>query len=386
MTQVSILGSTGSIGQNTLRVIREYQEQFEVIALGCRCNVGLLAEQITEFSPRYVAVSDPDACKGDGVKSLVKRFPGTEFFLGGDAMVYLASCKTDICVSAIVGAAGLLPTLAAIRSSGRIALANKETLVMAGDLVLAEARVHGTEVIPVDSEHSAVFSLIRGCLHNDIRSIILTASGGSLRDRPLEQLDTVTPAEALNHPTWEMGSKITIDSATLFNKGLEVIEAHHLFGMPYERIRVLIHPESAVHSLIETVDGSLLAHIGAADMAHPIAAALTYPERKPNSFARFSLSEAGSLTFREVDHARYPALELCILAGTEGGTAPAVLNAANEYAVYAFLKGRIRFTDIFRTVEEVVSRHVSIAHPSIDTIFESDSWARESAERKIAEL
>lgn len=375
MTSVSLLGSTGSIGRSTLRVVRE-NKGFSVSAMSCRSNLDLFRKQLAEFKPRYAAVSSPQLCDAD---SLADEFPDTEFFFGEDGVEEMASREADICVSAIVGAAGLKPTLAAIESCDRIALANKETLVMAGPIVLKKADRHKTEIIPVDSEHSAVHSLMHACSRDSVHSIILTASGGSLRDRALEELDNVTVEEALAHPTWDMGSKITIDSATLFNKGLEVIEAHYLFDMPYNRIRVLIHPESIIHSLIETVDGAQFAHLGVADMAHPISMALLYPERSENSFERLDLEAVGSLTFRKFDQRRYPALELCYRAGRTGGTMPAVLNAANEEAVYAFLDGRIAFSRIYQTVGEVMERHALIAEPALDEIFESDSWARNTA-------
>ncbi|MBN1534143.1 MAG: 1-deoxy-D-xylulose-5-phosphate reductoisomerase [Spirochaetes bacterium] len=374
---LTILGSTGSIGESTLRVLRALRGRYSVYGLSCSSNLPLLDRQIGEFAPRAVAVESADAVSSEGYGALMRRHPGVEFLEGPGGVIELAGRKADLVVSAIVGAAGLRPTLAAVGSAGRIALANKETLVMAGDLVMPMVRRSGSELIPVDSEHSAVFSLLRAVSAGEVARIILTASGGSLRDVPLDELPRVGPERALAHPTWDMGEKITIDSATLMNKGLEVIEAHHLFGVPYERIDVLMHPESLVHSLVEATDGGLYAHLGVNDMALPIMSALTYPERGPGAFGRLRLEEVGSLNFGPCDRERYPALELCYHAGKTGGTLPAVLNAANEEAVRAFLDKKILFTEIARIVEKTMARHRVRAVPTLEDIFESDSDARE---------
>jgi 1-deoxy-D-xylulose-5-phosphate reductoisomerase len=374
---VSILGSTGSIGVSALRAIRSQGTDFRIYGLSCNRNTALLGEQIEEFHPSVVAVASDDetsACAG----ALRKRFPDVEFFDGPDGVLELARHDVDIVLSAIVGAAGLRPTLEAVPHARRIALANKETLVMAGGLFMDRVREHGVELIPVDSEHSAVFALLENLDQSEVERIVLTASGGSLRDRSADDLGGVTPGEALNHPTWSMGSKITIDSATLMNKGLEVIEAHHLFGMPYDAIDVLIHPESVIHSMVETIDGSLYALLGVPDMALPILAALSYPERRRNPFGRLRLEDLGSLTFRPMDARRYPALGLCYAAGRSGGTVPAALNGANETAVGLFLEHRIGFTDIVRLVEEVLALHRRVDSPGIDDIFRADEWARET--------
>ncbi len=376
---VSILGSTGSIGVSALRAIRSQGDEFRVYGLSCNRNTELLGEQIEEFHPAVVAVASNDGSH-ECCEKLRRRFPRVEFFDGADGVLELARRDVDIVLSAIVGAAGLRPTLEAVPYTRRIALANKETLVMAGGLFMDKIREHGVELIPVDSEHSAIFSLLENLDFSDVERIILTASGGSLRDRNAEDLVGVTPGEALNHPTWSMGSKITIDSATLMNKGLEVIEAHHLFGAPYDAIDVLIHPESVIHSMVETIDGSLYALLGVPDMALPILNALSYPERRRNPFGRLRLEDLGGLHFRTPDARRYPALALCYGAGRAGGTTPAALNGANETAVALFLEHKIGFTDIVRLVEEALALHRPVEEPDIDDIFQADAWAREAVQ------
>ncbi len=373
---ISILGSTGSIGETTLRVVRFLKDEFRVHGLACGGNLALLERQIHEFSPDAVAVGSPEAAASAGYRELRKKFPGTEFLEGEEGIAALAGRSVDVLVSAIVGAAGLKPTLASLGSAKRLALANKETLVMAGDIVKRELAASGGEMIPVDSEHSAVFSLTRGLAAKDIERVILTASGGSLRGTPVEDLRRVTPEQALAHPTWNMGSKITIDSATLMNKGLEVIEAHHLFDLPYDTIDVLIHPESVVHSLVETVDGAVYAHLGVTDMVFPVLNALTYPGKRENPFGRLKLEETGKLTFAACDHGRYPALSLCYEAGRRGGTMPSILNAANEVAVAAFLSGVIRFTDIVRIVAKTMEKQNVLDNPGLSEIVDADREAR----------
>jgi 1-deoxy-D-xylulose-5-phosphate reductoisomerase len=374
---ISILGSTGSIGETTLRVLRFLKNEYRVHGLACWGNLERLDQQIAEFGPAVAAVGSDEAAGSEEFKRLKKKYPGTELLAGSDAVSELAGRSVDVMVSAIVGAAGLRPTLASLGVVKRLALANKETLVMAGDILKRELEVSGVELIPVDSEHSAVFSLKRGLRSSEIERVILTASGGSLRGAPIEDLPSVTPERALAHPTWDMGSKITIDSATLMNKGLEVIEAHHLFDMDYDDIDVLIHPESIVHSMVETVDGAVFAHLGVTDMVFPVLNALTFPEKLHNPFGRLKLEEVGSLSFVACDRKRYPALDLCYAAGRRGGTMPAVLNAANEVAVAAFLNRGIPFTEIARIVEKTMEKIKVIDNPGLDEIFDADREARE---------
>ncbi len=378
---ITILGSTGSIGESTLRVIRSAGRSYRINGLACGSNTDQLENQIREFSPEAVAVHSRDAAHGQGYSELKKAFPDVTFLEGEEGVVELARRERDILVSAISGSAGLRPTMAAVDNCKRIAIANKETLVMAGTLFMGAVEKAGVELIPVDSEHSAVFSLLENLRRDDVSRIILTASGGSLRDVSLEELEGISPEEALKHPNWDMGSKITIDSATLMNKGLEVIEAHYLFGYDYGSIGVIIHPESIVHSLVETVDGAMYAHMSVTDMALPIQNALTWPEKAGHPFGRLELETIGSLNFSGVDSLRYPALELCYEAGTRGGTAPSLLNGANEAAVGLFLAGKIYFTDIVKTVEKALQNHRVVENPTLDDIFDADSEGREFAHR-----
>lgn len=379
MQHVTILGSTGSIGVSSLKVIRSLPDRFRICGLACNSNLNLLSEQIKEFMPVAVAVGDVNVCASPEFRELKSLYKNVEFLEGEEGIQQLAGRSCDIVVSSIVGSAGLAPSIAALDSCKRLALANKETLVMAGELFMKLAADKGVELIPVDSEHSAVFSLLHKLEKHEIERIILTASGGSLRDYPVAELDRVTPEIALKHPTWNMGSKITIDSATMMNKGLEVIEAHHLFGLDYDRISVIIHPESVVHSMVETVDGALYAHMGVTDMVFPILSSLLWPEKARNSFGRLDLARVGSLNFRDHDSAKYPALDLCYAAGRKGGNMPAVLNAANEAAVYAFLDRKLGYMDIVRTVEKTMSRVAHIAQPDIKDIFESHREAVDTA-------
>lgn len=383
MSTVTVLGSTGSIGISTLRVLKGLRDEFTVYGLSCRANLSLLEEQIREFHPKVVAVGGSGPNGRADVSEIKKKYPGTEFLEEDEGVTELASRPVDILVSAIVGAAGLRPTIAAIPYVKRIALANKETLVMAGDLVMNMIRDHGVELVPVDSEHSAVFMLMKGLNPGNVRRIVLTASGGSLRDRTAEELKHVTSREALAHPTWNMGNKITIDSATLMNKGLEVIEAHHLFGFDYDKIDVIIHPESVIHSMVETVDGVIYSHMSVTDMALPILNALVYPDVRQHQFGTLDLSGVGTISFRPYDGSRFPALGLCCRVGRAGGTGPAVLNAANEVCVAAFLEDRITFMEIAGIVEEAVGRHTLKLRPSLDDIFDADLWGRREAEKLI---
>ncbi len=385
MRTLTILGSTGSIGLSTMRVLRAFPGEFSLRGLACRGNIPELLKQVREFTPEAVAVTSLEALASPEYAALVKEFPGVKFLEGDEGILELVRRDTDVLVSAIVGAAGLLPTLEAIPRTGRIALANKETLVMAGDRFMELVRDCGVELIPVDSEHSAIFLLLDRLHRGEVGKIILTASGGSLRGKTRDELEKVTPAEALAHPTWDMGNKITIDSATLMNKGLEVIEAHHLFGMEYDDIDVVLHPESVVHSLVETRDGAIYAHLGVTDMAMPILNALFYPEKKQNPFGMLDLPGIGAMHFSRPDVAAFPALDLCYRAGRRGGTMPAVLNASNEVCVDAFLREAIPFTGIWSTVERVMEEHRCIESPRLDEILEADAWARRETARMLGE-
>ncbi len=386
MKRVTVLGSTGSIGESTLRVLRKSPGLFKVTGLTCNNNLSKISRQIEEFRPDFVAIADENAENSLDFEGLRAKFPEVEFFFGAKGVQEVASGEVDITVSAIVGAAGLLPSLKALESSKTIALANKETLVMAGELFMKRVEEENVQLIPVDSEHSAIFSLLHGSESTDVERLIITASGGSLRDFPMESLSEVNPEEVLRHPTWNMGGKITIDSATLMNKGLEVIEARQLFGFDYDMIDVVIHPESLIHSMVEEIDGAIYAHLGVADMAIPISNALFYPEKRRNPFGRLDLVKAGSLSFREVDERRYPSLNLCYEAGRTGGLMPAILNAANEVAVYAFLSGRVGFNRIYEIVDAVLNMSENRSAPDLETILESDAMARTLAESIIKEF
>ena len=373
---ITILGSTGSIGRSALRVVNSMIDEYEVLGLSCFSNIDIMRQQIVEFSPKFVAVESESICLSEDFLKLKKDFPNVKFLEGKLASEELASIEVDVCVSAIVGSAGLKPSLAALKSAKRIALANKETLVMAGEFFLNEAKKNNCEIIPVDSEHNAVFMLLNNIERKHLSKIILTASGGSLRDCPVDELGLATSQIVGDHPTWDMGPKITVDSATLVNKGLEVIEAHYLFDIDYNNIEVLIHHESIIHSLVETIDGSVYAHMSVADMALPILNALNFPNRVCNNFGRLKLKEIGSLTFSELDDHRYPAFTFCIEAGKIGGTAPAVLNAANEIAVESFLKGKILFTQIVKVIEYVIHKTSFVKNCNIEDIFNADKEAR----------
>lgn len=374
--RIAVLGSTGSIGQNTLSVVREHRDRFEVIGLAAGSNVQEILRQIREFSPRIVSMASPEAA------DLVRREAGPEVrvVVGEEGVVEVASHpEVSTVVSAMVGSRGLRPTLAAIRAGKTIALANKETLVMAGAIVMREAKKAGVSILPVDSEHSAIFQCLNGERVADVCRIILTASGGAFRDLPREALGSVTREQALTHPNWSMGAKVTIDSATMMNKGLEVIEAHWLFDMPYDRIDVVIHPESIIHSMVEFQDGSVMAQLGVPDMRVPIQYALSHPERLPLNIRPLDLITIGALHFRPADFARYPCLKMAYEAGRAGGTMPAVLNAANEVAVERFLAGEIPFLAIEEVIERVLYKHDCISNPTLEAIEEADRWAREQA-------
>ncbi|MGO9375071.1 MAG: 1-deoxy-D-xylulose-5-phosphate reductoisomerase [Syntrophobacteraceae bacterium] len=382
--KISILGSTGSIGRSTLEVIRQFPERFEIVALGAGFNAALLRDQILEFSPRLVSVMDTQVAFSLqnllGGQSI--RYP--EILYGHDGYCKVAAFpEADMLVSAMVGAAGLLPTLSAIEAGKDIALANKETLVIAGEIVIGASVEKNVQILPVDSEHSAIFQALQGNHREALERVLLTASGGPFFNKPRSELATVTPEAALRHPNWSMGRKITIDSATLMNKGLEVIEAHWLFGVPVERIAVHIHPESIIHSMVEFIDGSVIAQMGMPDMKTPIAYALAYPERLPITIPRLDLFRLQKLSFYPPDEEKFPCLRLAFDACRKGSTMPAVLNAANEIAVHAFLEKTISFYDIPSVIEEVMNSHNTCAKPDIKAIVHADAWAREEASKII---
>jgi 1-deoxy-D-xylulose-5-phosphate reductoisomerase len=374
MKGLSILGSTGSIGTNTLRVVDAFPGRFRVVGLAAGANVARLAEQIARHRPAVVSVASEDArlalCR------LVDT-SGVRLLVGEPGMVEVAThAEARIVVAAAVGAVGLVPTYRALEAGKDIALANKETLVMAGELMVAMARRTGAALLPVDSEHCAVHQCLEGRPRTDVRRIVLTASGGPFRTRPRESFDAITPQEALAHPTWAMGRKITIDSATLMNKGLEVIEARWLFGVPAEHVEVLVHPQSIVHSMVEFVDGSLLAQLAVTDMRLPIQYALSYPERWDATIPRLDLARPMRLEFEPPDRERFPCLSLAYEALARGGTHAAVLNAANEEAVAAFLDGRAAFTAIPRAVRAAIDAHAPAASATLEDVLAADASAR----------
>ncbi len=371
--QLAILGSTGSIGQQTLEVVRALPHQFQIVGLAAGKNVDLLAKQINEFKPRFVHYQN---------KKLPSRLTDTEYeFLSLEDMA--SHTQVDTVVIATSGKSGLSPTLAAVKAGKNIALANKEALVMAGEIITREAKSHAARILPIDSEHSAIWQCLRGEIQ-PAAQLILTASGGPFHHHSPAQLNSVTVKQALSHPTWQMGKKVTIDSATLMNKGLEIIEAHWLFDMPFDRIRVLIHPQSIVHSMVEFIDGSVKAHLSYPDMRLPIQYALSYPERLSNSqLPRLDWNNMKDLTFEQPDLDTFPCLKLASEAGRKGGTYPAVLCAADEIAVELFLAQRIKFVDIARLVEQALEEHKAIAHPALEEIIMADTWAREKVSNII---
>lgn len=377
MKSLSILGSTGSIGLSTLDVVRQHPEKFNVTGLAEGHDIGLLAEQIREFNPEIVSVRDEESA-GKLRELIGPERPEIRWGIEGAAEVGAAE-GSDMVVSAIVGAAGLVPTVRAIKAGKDIALANKETLVVAGQLVSDLVKEHNVTLLPVDSEHSAIFQSLTGHRTEDIERIILTASGGPFRQTPADELKGVGPEKALKHPQWSMGAKITIDSATLMNKGLEVIEAHWLFDMPAEKIGVVVHPQSIIHSMVEYIDGCVMAQLGAPDMRAPIAYAIAWPERCESGIKKLDLTQIGTLTFEEPDTQRFPALRLAFDALKAGRTYPAVLNAANEIAVAAFLDKKIDFTDIPAIVEKTMQIHEPSAPSSLEEYLAADRWARDTA-------
>jgi 1-deoxy-D-xylulose-5-phosphate reductoisomerase len=375
MKNVVLLGSTGSIGTSTVKVVKDLPDRFQLIGLAAGNNVELLRDQIRNHKPSAVSISDPAKCR-----ELENEFPGLPVHCGHEGLLKLATLPdAHIVLIAIVGTAGLQPALAAIRAGKDIAVASKEILVMAGEIVMREAREHGVKVLAVDSEHSAIFQCLDGKPSSSVRKLWLTASGGPFRQTPKEEFASITVERALKHPSWVMGRKITIDSATLFNKGLEMIEARWLFDIEMARVGVVVHPQSVIHSMVEFVDGSMIAQLSTPDMCLPIQYALTYPERAASDRVQTSLAKYGSLTFEEPDTERFPALDLARRAGEVGGTLPAVLNAANEVAVEAFVNRKLSFLGITAAVRRTMDAHKVVEHPALEQILAADLWARDEA-------
>ncbi len=380
MKRVILLGSSGSIGESTCKVARALPDKMKIVGLGVAKSTERLLEQAKEFGVKALAVSDPQAA--EKVKS--KLPAGAKFFPGADGLARMVEeTDADMVLVAIVGTAGLAPALAALRSGKDLAVASKEILVLAGSAVMAEAKKRKRQVLPVDSEHNAIFQCLQGANEKEVRKVILTASGGPFRQSRAAELEKVTVAQALKHPTWSMGKKITIDSATMFNKGLEMIEAHWLFGLPMKQVEVVVHPQSIVHSMVEFIDGSVLAQLSVTDMCFPIQYAVTFPERMPSGLPPLDLAKLGSLTFEAPDEKRFPALRLAREAGEAGGTLPGVFNAANEVAVEAFLAEQISFPRIWGMVDEVMQKHTTLSSPDLEAIIEADRWARSEAKVRL---
>lgn len=384
MKRIAILGSTGSIGQKTLEVIKSFPSEFEVVGLSCGSNTKLLEEQIRKFSPKIVACMDETK-----VAELRNSISGVdvEIASGTEGLLRVATTPlATMVVVALAGSCGLIPTLGAINAGKDIALANKESLVMAGEIIVKKAREKGITILPIDSEHSAVFQCLDGRANQEVKRLILTASGGPLNHLHLEDLSSVSLAQALDHPKWKMGQKISIDSATLMNKGLEVIEARWLFDIPIEKIEVIVHPQAIIHSMVEFVDGSLLAQLGMTDMRLPIQYALTYPKRLTSHIPGIDFTQVRQLTFARPDEEKFPSLGLAYEAGRTGHTMTAVLNAANEEAVWAYLDGGIGIMDIPRVVAKVMKDHRLKYSPTLDDILAADKWARKYAKRELEVL
>jgi len=378
MKNVVLLGSTGSIGTSTVKVAEDLPDRIRLLGLAAGNNAERLLEQARKHRPEAISINNPEKARDLG------KFFGaaTQVYSGDEGLIKLATLPSaDIVLIAIVGTAGLKPALAAIRAGKDIAVASKEILVMAGEIVMSEARKHGVRVLAVDSEHSAIFQCLDGKPSSSVRKLWLTASGGPFRNTPKEEFPNITVERALKHPSWVMGKKITIDSATLFNKGLEMIEARWLFDIGMERVGVLVHPQSIVHSMVEFVDGALLAQLSTPDMCLPIQYALTYPDRAPSERVQTNFAKLGNLTFEEPDAERFPALKLARRAGEVGGTLPAVLNAANEVAVEAFVNRKINFPQITEIVRRTMDAHKVVSHPTLEQILEADAWARREAAR-----
>ncbi len=382
MKRLSILGSTGSIGCSTLNAIDLHPERFEVVGLAAGANVELMLEQVRRYRPRVAALFDETAAR-----LLQEQASETRVVAGLQGVLEVAcESRADTVVAAITGAAGLRPTFSAILEGKAIALANKETLVMAGDLIMKEVSRAAIPLLPVDSEHNAIHQCLRGARTSELRRILLTASGGPFLNASADQLEKVTAEEALRHPTWEMGPKISIDSATLMNKGLEVIEAHHLFGVSAEQISIVIHPQSVVHSMVEFVDGNILAQMSITDMRAAILYALSYPDRLDACLPSLDLFSVAKLEFQAPDPQRFPCIRLAYEALRAGGTYPAVLNAANEVAVASFLEGGIGFAAIPRIIEETLEAHKSVAASTLDAVFQADRWARRQARSRLGNV
>lgn len=380
MKKVVLLGSTGSIGTSTVKVVEDLPDKLKLVGLAAGNNVELLIQQSLKHRPEAVCIQRPEK----SARLTEQLGAQTKVCVGNEGLLELATLPSaDIVLIAIVGTAGLKPALAAIRAGKDIAVASKEILVMAGEIVMNEARKHGVKVLAVDSEHSAIFQCLDTKPCASVRKVWLTASGGPFRQTPKADFAGITVARALKHPSWVMGRKITIDSATLFNKGLEMIEARWLFDIEMVRVGVVVHPQSVIHSMVEFVDGSIIAQLSTPDMCLPIQYALTYPERVESARVQTDFPKIGSLTFEEPDLDRFPALNLAREAGTAGGTLPAVLNAANEIAVEAFCNEKISFTEITETVAETMRAHTVVAHPSLEEILVADTWARSTAGRII---
>lgn len=398
MKAITLLGSTGSIGTQTLDIVQQYPDQFRLVGMAAGRNVALVAQQIRQFQPEIVALAD--ASRLSELKAAIADLPNQPQLLAGqEGVVEVARYgDAEAVVTGIVGCAGLLPTIAAIEAGKDIALANKETLIAGGPVVLPLIQQHGIKLTPADSEHSAIFQCLQGLTKEKsfsvgqpmegLRRILLTASGGAFRDWPVEKLAEVKVEDAIKHPNWSMGRKITVDSATLMNKGLEVIEAHYLFGLDYDHIDIVIHPQSIIHSLIEVADTSVLAQLGWPDMRLPLLYALSWPERLATNWETLDLVKAGTLTFREPDHAKYPCMGLAYAAGRAGGSMTAVLNAANEQAVALFLEEKIGFLEIPKVIEKTCDRHRDHNNqaPSLEDILAADEWARQEVTRLSSEL
>lgn len=383
MKNISLLGSTGSIGRQTLEVVAANPDKLRLRALVAHKSDELLEQQIKQFQPDIAVLTDKDAAK-----RLADRYHGKTQILAGEEGLLAAATYdgADTVLASMVGYAGLRPTLAAIKCGKNIALANKETLVAAGSLVMAAVREHGVSLTPVDSEHSAIFQALRGGAQREVKRLIITASGGPFRGKKRSELEQVTLAQCLNHPNWSMGKKVTLDSSTLANKGLEVMEAHWLFDMPYEKIDVVVHPQSIVHSLVEFCDGSVLAQLGEPDMRLPIQFALSWPDRFDYSFEQLDLVKAGSLTFEAPDLEAFPSLKIAVDCGKAGGTLPCAFNAANEEAVNAFLDGKIKYLDIPYITASVTQAHENVLEPQLEAIEAADAWARAYAKQVISKL
>ncbi|PYL61995.1 MAG: 1-deoxy-D-xylulose-5-phosphate reductoisomerase [Verrucomicrobia bacterium] len=398
--RIVVLGATGSIGESALKVARDIPERMEIVGVAANSNAEKLAAAANETRAPFLCLVDET--KMDILRRALAYKP--QIFTGEEGLREIAClADVDMVLVAIVGTGGLRPALAAIEAGKDLAVASKEILVMAGEIVMREARDNNVHVLPVDSEHNAIFQCLesgrglgapkdRGAeaaptfQSSDLRRIILTASGGPFRETPRNRFDSITPEQALRHPTWNMGPKITIDSATLFNKGLETIEAHWLFGVEMDRVEVVIHPQSIVHSMVEFADGSTLAQLSYSNMCFPIQYAVTWPDRVPNTLPPLDFSKLSKLEFFTPRYSDFPALNVARRAGATGGTLPAVMNAANEIAVASFLDGRVRFPDIWQIVEEVMNRHTRVAHPDLDAILEADQWARAEARKCVKAL